>query len=105
MWQIWHILTKHPTVLAVLAAGAEASTIVADRWSPLINLGAVGCILAWFLIKLEPRMRRIEQAIDRASRAQMLAVMSMHGIPANIREQAEGLKQEIEAADERRKGG
>jgi hypothetical protein len=96
-------VVKAVAFLPVLAAGAEtAAGVITDRWSPLINLGAVGCVLAWFMFRMEPRLRRMEQAIDRMSRAIMLAALSMKGVSPALKEQATAVLKEIEDAQERR---
>lgn len=79
---------------AVLLADAGAN--VMDKWSPLVNLGAVGCILAWFILQATPLMKSLVAAIDRNTRASMLAVISMHGVPPNVRDQAADILREIE---------
>lgn len=43
---------------------------------PLIQVGAVGAILAFFLVKLEPRLRGIEVAIYTLVRSNMLMMMA-----------------------------
>lgn len=99
-----HIVTgKFAAFLPFIAAAAEtAAGVITDRWSPLINLGAVGCVLAWFMFRMEPRMRRMEQAVDRFSRTVLLAVVSMRGVDPPIKEQAQAVLKEIDDAQERR---
>ena len=58
---------------------------------PLLNLGAVGAVLAWFLLKAEPRMRAMEDAIDRLVRAQMLDILSRPEVAPAIKDQAQRL--------------
>lgn len=97
------ISTKVISLLPVIAAASEtAAGVLTDRWSPLINLGAIGCVLGWFLIKLEPRLRRMEQAIDRSSRAQLMLLIGIRGIEPAVKDQAQTLLKEIEEAQERR---
>ena len=80
--------------LAVIAQ--TATGFVTDKWSPLINLGAIGCVLAWFLIRAEPRLGKIERAIDRSSRALMIATLAMRG--QDVREEAHDLAKEVDDA-------
>lgn len=98
-----HILgIKLLTLLPILGFLAEAATgVLTDQWGPLINLGAVGCVLAWFMFRTEPRLRRMEQAIDRSSRALMIVTMSIRRLAPEIKEQAESLISELEDAKER----
>jgi hypothetical protein len=63
---------------------------------PLLNLGAIGAVLAWFLINLNPRMERLERAINRLTRAQMLSVMSRRDTPKEVKQLASDLVRELE---------
>ena len=67
-------------------------------WGPLLQVGAVGCILAWVLIRLEPRLGRVERAIDRNSRTILLAMVANPSTSAVVKEQARMIKDEIDAA-------
>lgn len=64
-------------------------------FSPLVNVGVAGVVLAWILWKMEPRMRGIESSIDRLTR--MMAVFLtelphvMEGVKATCRTQVEEL--------------
>ncbi len=84
-------------LVPVVAVAAEAATALSNTWSPLINLGAIGCVLAWFLIRAEPRMSRIERAIDRSSRAVLIAALAMSEASPGVRDQAKELIREIDA--------
>lgn len=60
----------------------------------LANIGAVGAILAWFLWQTNPRLDRIEKAIDRQTRAILLTLVSRPEIQGAVREQARLLLKE-----------
>jgi len=79
-------------ILPVVAIAADAAAVTADAtdaltatWSPLINIGAIGCVLAWFLIRAEPRLGRIERAIDRSTRANLIMAQIMSDIAEHRR--------------------
>lgn len=95
------ILAKAMLFFAAVGEAA-AGTGLADKWGPLVNLGAIGCVLFWFLLKTDPRLRRIEEAIDRNSRANLLAVLSMNGVPSHVKKQAEAIIGELDKASDRR---
>ena len=63
--------------------------------TPLANVGAVGIILAWHMIRIVPRLDRIERAIDRQTRAHMLDILSRPGVSEPVRRQAQALNREI----------
>lgn len=73
-------------------------------WEPLINLGAIGCVLAWFMFRSEPRMTRIEEAIDRNTRAQVLLAMALDVKYPVIKERTQDLLTELDDAEKARKG-
>lgn len=58
-----------------VAADASGNGIM-QALEPLIQVGAVGAILAFFLVKLEPRLRGLEVAIYTMIRSNMLLVMA-----------------------------
>lgn len=63
---------------------------------PLLNLGAIGAVLAWFLVNLSPRLDRIERAIDRLTRAQMLTLLSRPDVPEGVKTLANDLVHELD---------
>lgn len=69
-------------------------------FSPILNTGVAACVLAFMLVKLEPRLRAIESSIDRSARALLLIVVS-HPDSTNVqREQAKDILREL---DEKKK--
>ena len=66
------------------------------EFAPLINLGAVGVVLGWFMFRMEPRLEQIEAAIDRLARAQMLLVVAQPDTSPNIRAQAQAILKELD---------
>ena len=96
---LWHSYV--PPVFAILAQAVNPMT---DTWTPLINIGAIGCVLAWFLFRSEPRMARVERAIDRGTRGNLLAAVAMSDmaegrtISPAMRAQAKELIKEIDDA-------
>ena len=63
--------------------------------APLLNVGAVGVILAWHLFRTESRLDRMERAIDRMVRAQMIEVAAGLQVPEPVREQARAVLSEM----------
>lgn len=83
----------------VLFAAEVAQSISGDGWGPIINTGVVGCMLAYYLLRTEPRLMRIERAISRSDKANMLLLIGMKSaIPAHIRGEAQKLIEEIDEA-------
>lgn len=72
------------------------------EFSPLINAGGLAAVLAFILMKLEPRLRSIENAIDRMSRALLLVVISKDGPSIAEREQAQIILGELGNSKEKR---
>lgn len=65
-------------------------------FSPLLNTGVAACVLAFMLIKLEPRLRAIESSIDRSARALLLIVVSYPDSTNVQREQARDILKELD---------
>lgn len=62
--------------------------------TPLFQLGAVGAILAFFLVQTNPRLERVERALDFLSRTMLLDIVSRENIPEiNKRQAASMLRQ------------
>jgi DNA-binding HxlR family transcriptional regulator len=85
--------------MSQLALGAADGNI---DLGPLINLGGVGAVLAWFLFRAEKKFDEIRRsyelnskALDRMVRSQMLAVMADIHVAPQVRQQAQELLQEI----------
>lgn len=81
-------MQQHLLVVLLAETTAAAGNVLTDKWGPLINLGAIGVVLFWFLWKTEPRLRRIEDAIDANSRTVLIAVMAMESVPDFVKTQA-----------------
>lgn len=70
--------------------------------NPFLNGGVAVAVLAFILMKLEPRLRSIENAIDRMSRALLLVVISKDGPSTAEREQAQIILGELGKSKEKR---
>jgi hypothetical protein len=69
----------------------------------LLQVGAVGGVLIWFLARAEPRLKGLEESNDRMTRGMMLFVLAAEEIRAYLRDQAAQLLAETEAAEKHRK--
>lgn len=84
-------------MLSFLAvAGTELSPSVL---SPLINLGAMGVVLIWFMFRAEPRMRGMERAIDRQTRATILLAASLPNQSQHISDLGQDIIRETEESN------
>jgi hypothetical protein len=59
--------------------------------TPLANVGAVGVVLAWFMLVTIPRLERIERAVDILSKAILLDQVSRPGVSPVVKAQAQGM--------------
>jgi hypothetical protein len=92
--------------LTALIADAVTDTNAFGWISPLLQFGGVGVCLAWFMMRSEPRLRAIEAAIDRITRALIVlsisiasALEALHWYAAKaIRVQAEPIEKELDEA-------
>lgn len=95
------IIDKTATFFVSIAAFAPSLATAASgdfmgALAPLIQVGAVGAILAWYLVKQEPRMRAIEFELQTQSRAILLNTLANPHASAQIREAALELKEQVE---------
>lgn len=67
-------------------------------FSPLLNVGATGVILAWMLWQAVPRMRGIESAVDRLSDAILILLLEIDRTTPQAREQAQVIRNKIKDA-------
>lgn len=82
-------------------AGAEAGGFDA---APLLNVGAIGVVLAWLMWRVEPRMKANEAATDRNTRATLLLLIEIPAIAEAVKEQAQNLVAECDDAAKKREG-
>jgi hypothetical protein len=61
----------------------------------LLNFGVAGGVLYWFMIKFETRMRRVEEALDRQTRATVLDIMTRPTASPVARAEAHKIANEI----------
>lgn len=80
--------------------------MVMDNLSPLINLGAIGAVLWWFLTQTNPRLdavqrelrdmgNQVQRSLDRLTRAQMLTLISRTDVPDAIKREAREILKEV----------
>jgi hypothetical protein len=85
--------------LALLISLILAETLPEGfSFMPLINIGAVGVILAFVLWKLEPRMRGAECAIDRLTRAIAIMLTELPHVLEGAKRQCSQLNTELDDA-------
>lgn len=68
------------------------------EWTPLLNMGAVGVVLAWFLWKDEPRKRAMERAIEQNTLTLTILLIEIERTSPQAKEQAELIKSAIHKA-------
>ncbi len=86
------------TACIAYALFLSADAVSSFDFSPLVNLGAMGVVLAWMLWKAEPRMRAVESAIDRQSAAILILLLEIDRTTPEAKRQATVVMEEIKAA-------
>lgn len=73
-----------------------------NEFAPLLQVGAIGAVLVWFMTKalqamlaIGSELRALGTRIDRLSRAQLLALIAMNGLTTATRKQMQDLLDEI----------
>lgn len=59
--------------------------------------GVAGVVLFWFMLRAESRLDRLERAIDRLSRTQLLALLDDERTSEQVRRQARAILAEMPA--------
>ncbi len=92
-----------PAIVAFVPILAEAASEAAGQALPgwlglAAQYGVMGIMLAWFMMRSEPRLRAIEAAIDRSSRAQLVLAMASPFLSQAGKEQVQAAIAEVDAA-------
>jgi hypothetical protein len=79
---MWHYLVKlaYTPLIPIIAVAADAASALTSTWSPLLNTGAIGCVLVWVLVRLQPSIGRMERAIDRGTRGNLVLALVLSDI-------------------------
>lgn len=64
----------------------------------LVQAGVPGVVLGWFMWRSEVRMDRLERALDRMSRTQLLALLGRPDVEPAVKEQARAILAEMPPA-------
>lgn len=71
---------------------------VPEFLAPVMNLGAMGCILLWFMFRSEARQKAQEEATDRLTRSITLALLAQQ-IPPYMETACHNILKETEVAE------
>lgn len=95
-------LSKTGIFVAVAAVEGTSSFLPAEI-APLANLGAIGCVLLWFMLRSEPRMQKQTEAIERMTKMIGYAVIALEQSAPAVKKQVQLLVDEVEGEEARRK--
>lgn len=70
--------------------------------TPFVNGMGIAGVLAFILIKMDPRLRAIETSIDRLARAMMLLKISHPDCSRSEREEAQEILRELDEKKEKK---
>lgn len=68
----------------------------------LANVGGIGAVLGYILLRQEPRLDELRRSVDRLTRAQMLLLSSQPGQPEPVKRQARLLIRELDRSQQTR---
>lgn len=90
-------------VTALLMPLAQAAGVTSAELSPILNLGAVGAVLLWFMLRSEPRLVRVEEALNRMTRMLGHTIVSMENVDEAVKRQAKSIVEELDKIDAAKK--
>ncbi len=62
----------------------------------LLNVGAIGGITVWLLTRMDRKLDRMERALNRLCRTQLIEILSRPTTSETVREQATAVLKEID---------
>lgn len=102
-----------PLAAVILAVNAPVSAGPETWWQPLVQVGAVGAVLIWFMLRAEKRMeeqarsnRQLAKSIDQATQTHLLTLAGLKSLDRTIvRDLANQLEQDIKHKEEHTDAG
>lgn len=76
---------------------ADVIAQIPSEFSPVMQLGIAGSMLLWFMFRVEPRMKSMEDVIADLSKAILLDVATRDGASHRVKLEAEELLRRTEA--------
>lgn len=67
-------------------------------FSPLLNAGVIGVVLWWFMQQTTVRLDKMNDAINRMTRAQLLTLLNLENLDSRTKEAAQSLLKELDDA-------
>lgn len=91
--------TPYVPVAVIVAAvvGQIAAPEFAGWLQVFVNLGVAGYMLFWFSTRMEQRLGRMEQTIDRLARAELMTLANQPEVSTPLKAEARRLVEEIDA--------
>ncbi len=91
----------HPFIAILLAESATQGGL--EWWQPLVNTGAIGAVLIWFMLRGEKKLdeqarsqKEIAKALNINTRSNMIIVLSLKNLDENVMSLAGQIAQEVE---------
>ena len=100
-----NLFTTKAGIWSTVVIAEAGASIVPPEFAPLANLGAIGLVLGWFMLRSEPRQRKLEEAMDRQTRMNGYVLIALESLSAPVKKQIDVVIKEAEDAELLRKGG
>jgi len=95
-----HCSVMDVAVVGTVVVGSMMAQVGADPLlGSLINFGALGIVLAWFMFRTEGKLERIERALNRLARAELISTLSRPDVDEPVKRQARRALQELGNGD------
>lgn len=77
------------TINTFLTLGAVVAIQTLDPlMGSLVNFGALGIMVLWFMFRTEKKLERIEKALQTLSRAELISVLGRPGVEPSVKHEA-----------------
>ena len=86
----------------ILTLAEAAASLVPPEIAPLLNIGAIGCVLVWFMLRLEPRLSKLTEAMDRQTRMTGFTLIALETLQPSVKRRVEEILSEVKDAEAQR---
>lgn len=95
-------LTK-TAIFATVVATQGAGGLLPAEVAPLLQMGGMGAVLLWFMLRSEPRMQKQTEAMERLTKMNGYVIIALESVHPAVKKQVQTLIDEVEEEQLKRK--